>query len=362
MQREHDVHIGLATTRATRVALVGDPDLGQPHLLFPTESAKLRGTSESKPAIALGRGAFRDSFMRLVDDVQPDVVWYHEKYVVRVTGFHGSIRSIVDIVDVQWLKLMRWARYLAGTQKGVTYFKAFASWIEDNWICQRADATVIANAEERRLLTSRKPIICVPNAFDFPEDLCVTRREGKRIVFFGSLFYYPNLDGIAWFCSEVWPLILRRVPDAQLDVAGASDGELPISLLKQVVVHGFVEDLDPLVASSALLVVPLRIGGGTRVKILEAWSRGLPVVSTTVGAEGLAAEDGSTLLIADTGRDFADACVRVLEDPDLGVRLATDGFNYGRRHYDWSCIRPGLRDALSAATRALPPSRLNVAG
>lgn len=231
----------------------------------------------------------------------------------------------------------------------MAYTKACLSWIEDNWMCQHADLTVIANPEEKDLLACKKRIMAVPNGFDFPWQLSISPRLQRRILFFGSLFYYPNLGGINWFCSEIWPRIIRAVPGVQLDVVGSYEGELAFRNMEGISIHGFVENLDKFIMSSAFLIVPLQAGGGTRIKILEAWSKGLPVVSTTIGAEGLGAVHGKSILIRDTAEEFANACIRLLDEPSRGVGLANEGFNYGKMRFDWKSIYPKLDQVLNTA-------------
>lgn len=95
--------------------------------------------------------------------------------------------------------------------------------------------------------------------------------------------------------------------------------------------------------------MPLRIAGGTRIKILESWAKGLPVVSTSIGCEGLGAEDGKHLLIGDTPEDFAEKCIVLLSSPILGQKLAQEAFNYGKETFDWEGLYPILDKALSLA-------------
>jgi len=146
------------------------------------------------------------------------------------------------------------------------------------------------------------------------------------ILFVGTLNYLPNEDGIAYFCSHILPRIRQNCPmPVRLQIVGASPGRNITDLTRihpGVEVCGSVPDLEPYYAKADLIVVPLRAGSGTRIKILEAFSYRKPVVSTTLGAEGLGVTDGEQLLIADQPQTFAAACLRLLEDAALGAQLS----------------------------------------
>jgi glycosyltransferase involved in cell wall biosynthesis len=146
----------------------------------------------------------------------------------------------------------------------------------------------------------------------------------------------PNADGVTWFAEEVLPLIIKALPNARFTAVGKqpprrTGAASPAGLN----LPGYVKELQPFWERSAAFVVPLRAAGGMRVKILDAWARGLPVISTTIGAEGLAWVEGENLLIADTAADFAAAVTRVLTLPDLAARLAQGGRATVEQHYDW---------------------------
>jgi len=350
--RHHELHIAVARADPNAGLQLGSnvpESFGKIYALNPAERATA-WRADGKIFGPLARGQdMRGAFLRLVDRVKPDVIWYFEKYVVRRTGLTEQAPVVVDLVDVQWHKLLRAARYQAGTKKWAAWLKTGVSWVEDNWIARRAGVVVLANAHEAAFLRTRRPIIPVANGFDFPIEMPRNSGRARRVLFLGSLFYYPNLDGLNWFCSQVWPRIRAIVPDASLDVVGHV--EKNVARLPQtpgVSYHGFVQDVSPFINAASCLVVPLRIAGGTRLKILEAWAMGLPVVSTTVGAEGLGAAHGQTLLIGDTAEEIATACVSLLQDPELGSRLATSASGYGRNHFDWQVVGLAIDRVLRA--------------
>jgi glycosyltransferase involved in cell wall biosynthesis len=146
----------------------------------------------------------------------------------------------------------------------------------------------------------------------------------------------PNVDGVVYFLREIWPRIVAARPDARFVVVGAD----PAPTIRAhagpgVTIVGPVDDLRPYLAAAAVVVVPLRLGSGTRLKILEAWAMGRPVVSTALGAEGLEAVSGRHLLIADDAAGFASAVVRVLSEPELGDALGRAGRALVTERYSW---------------------------
>ncbi|AKU89839.1 glycosyltransferase family 4 protein [Vulgatibacter incomptus] len=161
----------------------------------------------------------------------------------------------------------------------------------------------------------------------------------RTIVFFGTMDYFPNLDAVRWLFREIWPLLSQRDPDLRLKIIGASP---PSDVLAhqgpRVDIAGLVDDLQRHLVAADAIIVPLRVGGGTRLKILESLAMGKAVISTKLGAEGIAARSGEHLLIADEPKDFAEAVHRVLEDRSLARELGRKGRELVERRYAWSAI------------------------
>ncbi len=178
--------------------------------------------------------------------------------------------------------------------------------------------------------------------------------DGCTVMFFGALNYFPNQDGLLYFLREVWSLIEKSNPKARLKIVGQHPTpEILAHQGPRVEVAGKVDDLRPHLASAAVSIAPLRIGGGTRFKILEAMAMAKPVVSTSLGAEGIDAEPGRHLLLGDDAASFAAAVSRVLGDPQLGSRLGREGRALVEERYSWASAAQTLeglyREALAAA-------------
>jgi glycosyltransferase involved in cell wall biosynthesis len=208
---------------------------------------------------------------------------------------------------------------------------------------RNADGVYLCSAaDERRLLdevpTARTTVI--PNAADVeyyqprPTD---PPPDGRTVLFFGILNYVPNIDGVIHFVRDIWPRIAEAHPEARCKIIG---GRPPPSVLAlagpRIELTGFVSDLRPHLAASAAVVVPLRLGGGTRLKIVEAMAMGKAIVSTTLGAEGIEVVPGRDILIEDEPAAFAHAVNRLLADPSLAARIGQSARQLAVQRYAWS--------------------------
>jgi len=161
---------------------------------------------------------------------------------------------------------------------------------------------------------------------------------GAEFVFLGSMDWSPNVDGMLWFVEQVWPRIIARAPGARLDIVGRIPPPSILALAERdsrIRVTGTVPDVRPYLWGGKVSIVPLRIGGGTRLKIYEAMAAGLPVVSTTVGAEGLPLTSSETIFLADQPADFAAHCIWFLEDSALRRRFGQAGRDLVAANFSW---------------------------
>lgn len=225
-------------------------------------------------------------------------------------------------------------------------------------VCRDSDAVVAVSVEDRAALLAAgaaEPIPVVPIAVDIAGVEPVTREpQAQTILSMATMYWPPNIDGVLWFAREVLPLVRRAIPDAPFTIVGARPPAEVQALADDslITVTGYVENPQPYLQASALLVVPLHAGGGMRVKILEALARGIPVVSTTIGAEGIDVTDGQHLLIADQPADFARAVVRLLRDRALAEQLAEQGRSHALDRYDWRAVCPAIEPVYQRALAA----------
>jgi len=222
------------------------------------------------------------------------------------------------------------------------------TWWKSRWFVRRVLrefdlCTVVSEQERSHILecVPDYPVAVIPNGVDldfYDGDFGVP--EPGTLVFSGVLTYSANFDAMRFFLKDIYPLIKAVRPDVTLRVTGKTEG-VPIQTLPRrdgVVFTGYLDDIRPCVAQSQVSVVPLRVGGGTRLKILEAMALGTPVVSTSKGAEGLDVTPGENILIADEPAEFADAVLHLLDDERLRARLAANGRRLVREKYDWERI------------------------
>jgi glycosyltransferase involved in cell wall biosynthesis len=186
----------------------------------------------------------------------------------------------------------------------------------------------------------------VPNGVDVeyfrrrPED---PPPDGRTVLFFGTFNYYPNHDGALYFLREVWPLLAASHPQARLKLIGANpSAEMTAFAGPRVELAGLVPDIRRHVSEAAVAIVPLRIGGGTRLKVLESMALGKAIVSTRLGAEGIEATHDRELLLADDPAGFAQAVGRVLDDKGLASRLGASARALVEQRYSWETAGRGL--------------------
>jgi glycosyltransferase involved in cell wall biosynthesis len=169
------------------------------------------------------------------------------------------------------------------------------------------------------------------------------------VVFVGSMDWEPNVDGVEWFCDSVWPLVRKQVPGATFRIVGRSPGSRVQRLSgPSVEVTGSVASVVEHLHEAAAVVVPLRVGGGTRLKIYEAMATGCPVVSTTIGAEGLDVQDGKNILLRDAAVPFADALIGLLRNVDDRRRIGNAAIQHALQ-YDWPRVAERLEATLRSA-------------
>ena len=209
--------------------------------------------------------------------------------------------------------------------------------------------TFCSEADERRarqLVPSLRSAV-VPNSVDVDEFRPAPHlppSDGHTVMFFGAINYFPNVDALLYFLREIWPLVERSHPRARLKIVGQHPTpEILAFRGPRIEVTGRVEDPRPHLASAAVTVAPLRIGGGTRFKILEAMAMARPVVSTSLGAEGIDARAGTEILIADDPPSFAQAVGRLLDDPTLAALLSARGRALVEERYSWGAAAERLQ-------------------
>jgi glycosyltransferase involved in cell wall biosynthesis len=235
--------------------------------------------------------------------------------------WHGALYSLA-----QTWKLRRFERRLLGA----------------------ADATVAVSARDAEALREVAPgaaIAVVPNGVDTDayRQADPAAVDPALVVFTGKMDFRPNIDAMAWFCREVWPRVRAGRPEARLAIVGRDPAPRVRALAgADVDVTGAVDDVRPHLARAGVVAVPLRVGGGTRLKVLEAMAMGKAIAATDLAVEGLNVRDGAEALLADTGPLLAEAVLRLMSDADLRARLGARARARAEGEYAWSALVPAI--------------------
>lgn len=236
-------------------------------------------------------------------------------------------------------------------------------------LSQEFDGCTVVSELEREAVASCaagiKWLEVIPNGVDTrrfsPPD--VAQVDPNALVYTGAVSYGVNFEAVEYFVRQIFPLVLARHPEATLYVTGNTGG-VPVDRLNlgdRVVFTGYVEDIRTVLARVCVNIVPIRTGGGTRLKILEGLAAGTPVVSTASGAEGLDLTPGRDFLLADDPQEFADAVVSLLERPDLRAELQRNGRALVEARYDWRAIVSQLEAFIyTVMGNAMPNSEIPV--
>lgn len=231
--------------------------------------------------------------------------------------------------------------------------------------CEKFTGCLTTSQRDADILQQRSPgMEChvIPNGVDsefFHPDYAKasdsanhTDIDPNMVLFTGTISYYPNTEGILWFYKNIWPLIKAKNPDATFCIAGKSPPPEVQAIADSdpaVTATGMVDDMRDYYAKAAVVVVPLRVGGGTRLKILEGMSMAKAIVSTSVGAEGIEHTDGENILLKDTPEDFSDAVVTVMQDAVLRQKLESGGRTLVEAKYDWRAVSEKLSAVFEVA-------------
>lgn len=316
--------------------------LGLAGLLSPVPRYYAQTRNERLSALALEARAEHEAVLGLQIDV-----------ALSLLPAAWTMPSVLDEIEVGMAR----ERYtLAASpvrrvRQGLTWFKQrrFVRSLLDGF-----DRATVASSVEREHLRAIgcdiDRVAVVPNGVDVPVGAPPAARA-ERIVYPGSVTYSANLDAVRFFVGEVFPLLRRARPGLAFVVTGSTDGVDVAALagVAGVTFTGRLDDVGPMVAESAACVVPLRVGGGTRLKVLHAMAQATPVVSTSKGIEGLDVEPDRHLLVADSPETLAAQVLRLLDDPGLGARLAAAGREHVRERHAWEPIAASLERVIEGA-------------
>jgi sugar transferase (PEP-CTERM/EpsH1 system associated) len=301
---------------------------------------------------------FRSAMEKAIERIRPDLI------ICEWTPYAVYVRNLSDvnrIVVAHNIECLIWRRYYENERNPVKkwYIKKQTIKLERferDIFAHIEGATAVSNleAETIRGFNSELDIQVVENGVDLEYFQPSTNPPAKNsLVFVGSMNWRPNQDAIQYFVEEIFPLIKSKRGDVTATFVG-QDPPAHIKRLNQIPgikIVGRVDDVRPYVLDGAVYIAPLRIGGGTRLKIIEALAMGKAVVSTRVGAEGLDLTDGENIILADAPERFADKIIFLLDNPDIAEKLGVTGRKLVESKYGWDTLAVKLERFLSEVNR-----------
>jgi glycosyltransferase involved in cell wall biosynthesis len=363
------LNIGRQLKRIGRVSLViASPEEVDPSVLARTEAEfevkdimrvypdRLRDTAsrirfELDPAylnthFSRVRKPARERMLQLIEE--HDVVWVHTLRTANEFRIYRWPRTVVDLDDIPSRVYASRAKAGPGVMRRLLDYRLSLLWRKrEGLLHDRFDVIGVCSANDRRYLGEGPRVRVLPNGFARPPETPTHAAvRPARFGFIGLCSYAPNRSGLEWFIREVWPRIKRRAPDARLRLAGLESDKDFSKRGPDIDGLGYLEDPAGEIASWTAMIVPIRTGGGTRIKIVEAFSRKCPVVSTALGAFGYEFRSGEELLLADTAADFAAACLRLTNNGDLAARLSENAWNRFLREWTWDAVGDAVVEAV----------------
>jgi glycosyltransferase involved in cell wall biosynthesis len=314
-----------------------------------------------KPDLArrLESPAFADMLRSLLTAARFDLIQIEglelASYLAMARQLQPSARLVYDAHNAEYALQAAIAR--VESRKIARAPAAFYSLIQarriarfERAICADADAVIAVSDEDAALLRpfrADQTVSVLPNgifAADYADPPAAKLDLGEdALVFTGKMDYRPNVDAMQWFVSAILPRIRARVPTVKLYIVGQKPHASLARLdAEQVAVTGWVEQVQPFLHAAAVYVAPLRMGSGTRLKLLEAMAAGCAIVATRAAASGLGAASDAAMCLADDDSAFADAVVALLDDADARRRIGECGRDLVRRQYDWGALAPRL--------------------
>lgn len=316
-----------------------------PHLNR-TTFEKLRWAFDSRSPYGQGRSVAVQGTQRILEEIEKfDLIWFSKIRTASMLAHWAWPRSVLDIDDIPSLFES------SVLQNGGSPLQQARTWMRRlNWrrreklLSERFDMLAVCSEEDKHYLQSlgiTSSIHVIPNGFEEPvAEPARNPSRPPRIGFVGIFDYYPNVEGINWFVRECWPHIKRKYPEVELRLAGRNTEGAVLPSGKDIEVLGWVQDIDSEVATWSLMVVPLHKGAGTRGKIAYAFSRRCPIVSTSLGAYGYEVDNEREIVLADDPVSFANACLRLLQQPEEATKMAERANKKFLEKWTWSAIQP----------------------
>ncbi|MCK5508946.1 MAG: glycosyltransferase family 4 protein [Desulfobacterales bacterium] len=287
-----------------------------------------------------------------------DLIWFHTVRIPDAFRIYNWKKSILDVDDLQSQIYKGQSKIASTITRKILDERMMWTWRRrERLFLKRFDVLCVCSENDRVLFGDDKRIYVVRNGYSVDG---ISFKQYKininkpRLGFIGKLDYEPNRSGIVWFLGKVWPKIKKEIPNVKLRLVGkGTDGSI-CSYGKDIDGLGWVSDTSGEIASWSAMIVPIQVGGGTRIKIAEGFARRCPIISTSVGAYGYGLKSGKEAILADSPLAFARACIDVIKDPMLRERLTGSAFQKYIHYWTWeaqaSAVEKAVRHCLNRQT------------
>jgi glycosyltransferase involved in cell wall biosynthesis len=291
---------------------------------------------------------------------QHDVVWVHTIRTANWFRIYQWPHSVLDVDDLPS------RAYQSAAQAGRTSARRLhnlrMSWIwrrRERILPERFDVLTVCSEDDRRYLCRPERIHVIPNGAHPLPARPHAFSEPPRIGLIGNFTFMPNEHGAKWFVRNVWPMIKREFPHAQLRLVGRGSEGYLTKLGPDIIGLGWLEDPGDEIASWSAMIVPIKVGAGTRVKVAEGFARRCPVVTTTLGVFGYDVENGREALLADRADDFASACILLLRTPEVGEALSERAHKRFLEQWTWDSFENTVGKVVQACLARSNRSQLD---
>ncbi|MFC2088648.1 glycosyltransferase family 4 protein [Calditrichota bacterium] len=298
---------------------------------------------------------FEKLIYKVTGDKSYDLLQFEHSHTARNLKYIHPKQKAKTVLMMHNVTAIQFYRMFKSEKNMSKKIKLFLTWFPMlSWepkIASEFDKTIVTSKVDKILLQILKPGLdtaVVPNGIDINlyRSYQMKRQKEKNILFVGSMDYEPNADAVLYFYCEIYPAIIKKIPECTLTIVGKNPPNDILSLIidPKVKVYANVKEVNSYYEKASLSVVPLQSGGGTRLKILESMSFGVPIVSTSIGCEGLEIKNGYNILIGNTASDFSNKVLEILMSPNLAKKLSINARKLIEEKYNWDRITGSLEN------------------
>lgn len=310
--------------------------------------AKIRWTFDPRSDYPHGCGVGPDEMQSVLGRINEfDLIWFFKSRSADMFPTASWRNSVVDIDDVPSTYEKSLLEGSRNPSEYVSALRRLFTWRRrEKLLGERFSVLAVCSEEDKQYLKRMGlavPIHVIPNGFDRPASEPIRKPSlTPRIGFIGLFDYLPNREGVKWFVDNCWGHIKRDIPAARLRLVGSATNGVLKPLGRDIDGLGWVADPSHEMATWSAMIVPLRVGAGTRIKIAEGFSRKCPIVSTALGAYGYGAVNDREICLADSAEDFARACIRLIREPEQATQMADRAWHQFLEKWTWDAIRPQI--------------------